>query len=121
MVTKTQQRIVFTTVNHLRYHSFNCEICPILNVVGHFTRLKLRHSPLLNLGQNEDWTVLAITDVFVPHSPLPPAPQNVSGVPMLLPPLLRADQADRKYIRKQLFVGGEMLNVMSFQSVVSAH
>lgn len=64
--------------------------------------------------------MLAITNVFVPHSPLPPALQKVSGVLMLLP-VLRAQQADWKHIRKQLSVGGEMLNLMSFQSVVIAH
>jgi len=31
----------------------NCEICPILNVVGLLTGLKLSHNPLLNLGQND--------------------------------------------------------------------
>lgn len=81
-------------MNHVRDHYFNCEICPILNVVGHLTGLKLSHNPLLNLGQNDDWKALAITNVFVPCSPLPPAPQKVSGVPMQLS-LLRADQADR--------------------------
>lgn len=63
-------------------------------MIGHLTGLKLRHILLLNLGQNEDEKALAVTDVFVPRSSLPPAPQKVSGVPMQLP-LLRAGQADR--------------------------
>lgn len=60
----------------------------------HLTGLKLSHSPLPNLGHNEDWKALAITNVSVPRSCLPPAPQKLLGVPMQLP-LLRADPADR--------------------------
>lgn len=81
-------------MNYPRYHYFNREICPILNVIGHLTGLKLRQSPLLNLAQNDDWKALAITDVFVPRCPLPPVPQKVLGALMMLP-LLRPDQADR--------------------------
>lgn len=56
-VAKTQQEgcsQLPAAVKYLRYHYFNCDICPILNVVGLLTGLKLSRSPLLNLGQNYD-------------------------------------------------------------------